>query len=81
MFFKRKRSAEAPQTGAVYIRSEDGRAVERAEVIDIAPDGMGIPHVRYRATCYCRDRQEPAGFRILALSCFHDRFEPSESLS
>ncbi len=35
---------------------------------------MGIPHVRYRVTHLKDSRTVPDGLRILALSCFAERF-------
>lgn len=50
MFFSRKRIGNDIEAGTFHIREVDGQAVEHAEVLEIAPDGMGIPHVRFRIT-------------------------------
>lgn len=74
MFFSRKRVGTEFEAGTFHVREVGGRAVERAEVLEISPDGMGIPHVRYRVTHLKDSRTVPDGLRILALSCFAERF-------
>lgn len=74
MFFSRKRVENQIEAGTFHVREVGGRAVEHAEVMEIAPDGMGIPHVRYRVTHLKDSRTIPGGLRILALSCFAERY-------
>lgn len=74
MFFARKRATPRPETGSVHERQISGRAMERAEVVDVSPDGQGIPHVRYRVTHVQGQREASGGLRVLALSCFLDQF-------
>jgi hypothetical protein len=74
MFFSRKRTRIEVEAGTFHVREVAGQAVEHAEVVEIAPDGMGIPHVRYVVTHLKGSGDVPGGLRILALSCFAERF-------
>ena len=78
MFFSRKRGRCEIEAGTLHVREVAGMTVERAEVVDIAPDGMGIPHVSYRVTHMNGNRAVYGGLRILALSCFVERFRRVE---
>lgn len=78
MFFARKRALSEVEAGTVYFRDGTGQAVEYAEVVEIAPDGMGISHVRYRVTHANGTRAISDGLRVLALSCFAERFRKFE---
>jgi hypothetical protein len=79
MFFARKRSKCELEPGTVHVREIGNRAVERAEIIDICVDGMGIPHVRYRATQVQSGRNAGSVLKVLAVSCFLDHFYQVES--
>lgn len=74
MFFARKRTTPSPETGSLHERRIGGRAMERAEVVDVTTDGQGIPHVRYRVTQVQGQRKFVGGLKVLALSCFLDQF-------
>lgn len=74
MFFARKRAVPRPETGSLHERRLAGRAMERAEVVEVMTDGQGIPHVRYRVTHVQGQRKAIGGLRVLALSCFLDQF-------
>ncbi|WP_417515267.1 hypothetical protein [Minwuia sp.] len=74
MFFSRKRAKAEPECGSRHVRTISGRAIEKAEVIEVAVDGMGIPHVHYRLTHLHSSRESSGELRVLALSCFLEQF-------
>jgi len=78
MFFSRKRSDADLETGSLHVREVGGRAIEQAEVVDVSPDGMGIPHVRFRITHIKNSRSVCDGLRVLAVSCFRERYRRIE---
>lgn len=64
------------KVGAVYRRQGPGNVVETARVIDVGPDAMGIPHVRYEVLVeQSRVRHNHfAANRTLNLQSFRDLF-------
>ena len=67
--------------GSVYRHQGPGNVVETARVIDVGPDAMGIPHVRYEVVVeQSRVRHNHfAASRTLNLETFKDLFsEPVE---
>lgn len=82
------RPAPKPETrpeirvGGTYRHSGPGNIVETAKVIDVGPDAMGIPHVRYEVQVeQSRVRQTRfAAMRTLNLETFASYFiEPVEA--
>jgi hypothetical protein len=64
------------QIGGTYRHEGPGNVVETAKVIDVGPDAMGIPHVRYEVeVAQSRVRQTRfATVRTLNLETFSDYF-------
>ncbi len=70
------------RVGGTYRHSGPGNVVETAKVIDVGPDAMGIPHVRYEVQVeQSRVRQTRfAATRTLNLETFASYFiEPVEA--
>lgn len=68
--------------GGTYVHRGAGNVVETARVIDVGPDGMGIPHVRFEVLVE-RSKERHTHFeavRTLNLQTFAETFsEPAES--
>lgn len=62
------------EAGAVYKRQGTGACVEKAEVLEVAPDKMGIPHVRYQLLVQRGVSQPTIETRTLSLEAFLSRF-------
>ena len=64
------------QIGGTYRHEGPGNVIETAKVIDVGPDAMGIPHVRYEVeVAQSRVRQTRfATVRTLNLETFTDYF-------
>jgi hypothetical protein len=64
------------QVGGTYRHDGPGNVIETAKVIDVGPDAMGIPHVRYEVQVeQSRVRQTRfAAVRTLNLETFSDYF-------
>jgi hypothetical protein len=77
MFFWRNPTGESVREGAVYQRRHPNNFVERAEVVWVGKDPFGIPHVRYQVSYVRPDRRDHEGIRMLALSSFAERYQPS----
>jgi hypothetical protein len=77
VFFRRRSAVDDVREGAIFQRQHPHNFVERAEVVWIGKDRFGIPHVRFQL-CYVRpDRQVHEGTRMLALTSFAERYQPS----
>ena len=50
--------------GGLYRHSDTGNVVETAQVIDVGPDTMGIPHVRYKVLVE-RSREKHTHFEAI----------------
>ena len=64
------------QPGALYRHSDSGNVIETAQVIEVGPDTMGIPHVRYKVLVE-RSRESHTRFeavRTLNLRTFSSHF-------
>ena len=62
--------------GGTYIHKGAGNIVETARVIDVGPDGMGIPHVRFEVVVE-RSKERHTHFeavRTLNLATFSETF-------
>jgi len=68
------RSMLGVDPGAVYRRIGAGSAVEMALVREVAPDRMGIPHVRYRLWVSRGNCAPFAEERTLSLEAFRNRY-------
>ena len=68
--------------GGTYIHRGAGNIVETAEVIDVGPDGSGIPHVRFKVLVE-RSKERHTHFeavRTLNLQTFSETFsEPADA--
>ena len=79
-FFRPRPKEEARRreirVGGIYRHSGPGNVVETAKVIDMGPDAMGIPHVRFEVQVeQSRVRQTRfAATRTLNLETFADYF-------
>ncbi len=62
------------EVGACYRRVGTGAFVETAQVMDVAPDKMGIPHVRFQLHVTRGAGQPTLETRTLALEAFQSRF-------
>jgi len=64
------------QVGGTYRHKGPGNVVETAKVIDVGPDAMGIPHVRYEVEVAQRRVRQTrfASVRTLNLETFRDHF-------
>ena len=63
------------EVGASYRRTGAGAFVETARVLEVAPDKLGIPHVRFQLQVVrgaCRPSIET---RTLSLEAFQSRFK------
>jgi hypothetical protein len=73
-----KAAIELPevQIGGTYRHMGPGNVVETAKVIDVGPDAMGIPHVRYEVEVAQRRVRQTrfAAVRTLNLETFRDYF-------
>jgi hypothetical protein len=64
------------EVGASYRRYGAGAVIETAQVIDVAPDKMGIPHVRYQLNVARRGAVKPfVESRTLSLEAFQARYK------
>jgi hypothetical protein len=61
------------EEGARYRRAAAGAVTETAQVIGIAPDRMGIPHVRFQLQV-ARGTDTRTEQRTLALDIFYARY-------
>lgn len=76
MFQKAPKGNEKIEEGGMYRRDAGDATAEIAEVMEVAPDRLGIPHVRY--TTYLLRGQVKASApeqRTLSLECFSARFK------
>ena len=62
------------ERGALYRRPVSGSVVETAQVIEIAQDRMGIPHVRFQLQV-ARGTDARVEQRTLALDIFYARYK------
>jgi len=75
MFFKRGNSMEYVKAGSSFRRTHRDNMVETAEVLSVAADSFGIPHVRFRLTFMRPDRNVfTEGPRVLSLETFAERY-------
>jgi len=71
----RPRRSPAVPIGAVFRRIGPGQAREMAQVLSVAEDNAGIPHVRYRLRVERPDRDPVAPEdRTLSLGAFVERY-------
>lgn len=67
--------AQTVEVGASYRRFGSGAFVETAFVLEVGPDKMGIPHVRYRLQVgRGASAAQSTEIRTLALEAFQSRF-------
>jgi len=62
------------EEGALYRRPGTGAVTETAEVIEVASDKMGIPHVRFQLRV-ARGPDTRTEQRTLALDIFYARYK------
>ncbi|MFY9286982.1 MAG: hypothetical protein WAO98_00620 [Alphaproteobacteria bacterium] len=62
------------EEGACYRRRAGGSMVETAEVLEVAKDKMGIPHVRFQLRVACGSTGAALEQRTLALDTFYARY-------
>lgn len=63
--------------GAIFAAIR-GATQERAEVLGVAKDGLGIPHVRYQLELHRAGNCSSVGQRTLALNSFCDRYRHAQ---
>jgi hypothetical protein len=61
------------EEGALYRRPDTGSVTETAEVLEVAEDKMGIPHVRFQLHVI-RGTDARTEQRTLALDIFYARY-------
>lgn len=66
--------SSAIETGATYTRKGAGALVETAQVLEVASDKMGIPHVRYQLAVQRGAGKPTVETRTLSLEAFSNRF-------
>lgn len=72
---KRTRRAPTVPIGAVFRRSRNGQTCATAQVVAIAEDRAGIPHVRYRLRVSGAERGETVPEdRTLSLGAFVEQY-------
>lgn len=62
------------EVGACYRRLAPGSVEEIAQVLEIAPDKMGIPHVRFKLRVMRGSSRPTEEYRTLALEVFQTRY-------
>jgi len=62
------------EEGATYRRSTLGSMTETAEVLEVARDKMGIPHVRFQLRVACGSTGAAVEQRTLSLDTFYARY-------
>lgn len=67
--------AQTIEVGASYRRLGNGALVETAYVLEVGPDKMGIPHVRFKLQVARGTSKSPVETRTLALEAFQSRFK------
>lgn len=73
--FHRGGHLENIEAGATYRRVHEDKMEETAEVLSIADDPYGIPHVRFQVSFRRPNRNFfDGGARMLALNSFTDRY-------
>ena len=78
--FKRSRQPLDLRPGSVFERVHDAsNSSEVAEVVSLADDVFGIPHVRFQMSYRCSDRKEDQGVRVLAVQAFAERFRSTSA--
>ncbi len=65
---------EDVEVGSLYRRLGTGSVVEIARVLEVAPDKMGIPHVRYQLQVTRGSGMPTFERRTLALEVFQNRY-------
>ena len=75
MFFKRGGSLEYIKAGSAFRKTHPDRMVETAEVLSVATDSFGIPHVRFQVR-FKRPARDVTieGPRMLSLKTFAERY-------
>lgn len=63
------------EVGATYRRFGSGALVETAFVLEVGPDRMGIPHVRFRLQVARGNGTPTIETRTLALEAFQNKFK------
>lgn len=65
---------DSVEVGAAYRRYGSGATVEIAYVFDVAPDKMGIPHVKFELQVIRGKHAPTYETRTLALEVFQNRY-------
>jgi hypothetical protein len=77
-WFKAGTRRQEVKVGAVFRKILRGNIIEIAEVIDIVPDSMGVPHVHFMVSIQSAHQECFQEQRTLGLATFSERF-PSTS--
>jgi hypothetical protein len=76
VFQRDHNNVEVVQAGATYRRVHQDQMEETAEVLSVAEDPYGIPHVRFQVSFRRPNRNFfDGGARMLALASFTDRYK------
>ena len=74
VFSVRSQQSALPQVGAAYRRHSWGALVETANVLQVGPDRMGIPHVRFELQVKRGNGMPTVETRTLSLEAFQNRY-------
>jgi hypothetical protein len=66
--------SDVVEVGAAYRRRGTGALIEVAYVLDVAPDKMGIPHVKFELQVARCNHAPSVETRTLALEVFQNRY-------
>ena len=80
-WFKFDRVRPEVKAGAVFRCRLPSHVVETAEVIEVGPDAMGVPHVKYNLVVAGGTISSFAEMRTLGLETFSSRYNEPVSAS
>ena len=63
------------EEGSIYLRTGVGALTEKAQVLEIMQDRMGIPHVRFRLQVTRGTANPSIENRTLSLEAFYARYK------
>jgi hypothetical protein len=66
------------EAGSTYLRVSGGSLTEKAHVLEVMEDRMGIPHVRFQLQVIRGSARQFVENRTLALETFHARYKKAQ---
>ena len=73
-WFKIDRTRPEVKAGAIFRCRLPSQVIETAEVIEVGPDAMGVPHVKYNLVVAGGTISSFAEMRTLGLETFANRY-------